>query len=134
MVAHCYHPARCCGGPHIYRRRFISPAVSAAHRGNTTQTKSKTSLHECLHFHLYLSEMSFCVHSSILSNNSRVHIYPCFSLHPGINVLHYPNNRAANYENFLFKRLFSFSKRLLTVLANLIRGNPDVLVRKPGFF
>lgn len=46
------------------------------------------------------------------SNNSSMHIYPCFSLHPGINVLHHPNNRAPNYENFLFKRLFSFSKKL----------------------
>lgn len=50
------------------------------------------------------------------------HVHPCFSLHPDINVLHYRINasRVANYERFLFKRLFRLPPMsVLTVLLNL---------------
>lgn len=50
------------------------------------------------------------------------HVHPCFSLHPNINVLHYRINasRVANYERFLFKRLFRLPPMsVLTVLLNL---------------
>lgn len=51
-----------------------------------------------------------------------LHVPPCFSLHPGINVLHYriKASRVANYERFLFKRLFRLpSMSVSTVLLNL---------------
>lgn len=50
------------------------------------------------------------------------HVHPCFSLHPDINVLHYRINasRVANYERFLFKRLFRLPPMSVsTVLLNL---------------
>lgn len=115
MVPHRSPPAPCCDGHHIYRTTVISLTVSAAHGQNITQAqpKRKTFSHERLHFHLHCLKRLFM--SSIYlfhSYNRHVHIYPCFSLHPGINALHYPHNREANDENFLFKRLFSFSKKL----------------------
>lgn len=50
-----------------------------------------------------------------------LHVHPCFILHSGINVLHYRINasRVANYERFLFKRLFWLPSSVLTVLLNL---------------
>lgn len=56
--------------------------------------------------------MNACICHLSRSYISGMYIYPCFSLHPGINAPHYPNNSAPNYENFLFKRLFSISKKL----------------------
>lgn len=118
MEPYCYHLAFCCGGHHIYRRTFVSPTVSAAHRGNITQPKPKVRLSSingytfpCICMKCLSMLAMLTIHLSH-ANNSHIHIYPWMSLHPGINVLHYPNNRAENYENFLIKRLFSFGKKL----------------------
>lgn len=86
-----------CDGRHIYRRAFISPSVAAAHRGNRTQLKPKVRLSSG-NVHTFPCICLKC-RSTVLTirlshaNNSRVHIYPWSSLHPGFNVLHYPNNR-----------------------------------------
>lgn len=110
-MPHCCHPALCCDGHHIYRRTFISPTVSATHSGTITQLKPKVRL-SSMNVYVFTCICLKCLSmlSSIQlthSNNSQENIYPCFSLHPGINVLHYPNNRKS-----LFKRLFSFSEKL----------------------
>lgn len=100
----------CCHTSYIYRRALLPPA--AAHRGDKLQPKGRLPpMNVCTSTCICLKCLSMFIHLSH-SDNSGMYIYPCFCLHPGINALHYPNNSAPIYENSLFKRLFSISKKL----------------------
>lgn len=115
-----------CNSQQIYRRTFISPTVSAAHRGNITQPEPKVRL-SSLDVNTSPCICMKCLSTMLTirlshANNSHEHIYPRSSLHPSFNVLHYPNNRVGNYEKFLIKRLFSFSKKLFNCSTHPYQG------------
>lgn len=100
---------------------------------NSAQTKRQINVYTFpfIHMKCLSTMLTICLSHA---NNSYVHIYPWFSLHPDILVLHYSNNRAGNYEKSWLRGFSASARSYLTVVLNLIRGNPDVLVRKSGFF
>lgn len=124
----------CCHSSYIYRRALLPPA--AAHRGDKLQPKGRlppmnvyTSTCICLKclsmfIHLSRSDNSgiYCIF--ILALAFTLALMRCIIL-----II------ACQFMRISYLRGFSASARsYLTVLLNLIRGNPDVLVRNPGFF